>query len=122
MSGSRFLLSGVGYADDDGFDFLHAREVGGGGQASGLDLLLHHRRFDVLDVALALVDGLDLGRVDVQAQHVHTRAGELQRERQPHVTQTHDRDIHVRNSHVLFKSAKVGDALIQAREACSKEC
>ena len=71
------LVERRGHADDDGLDLLDAAEVGGGGEGSALHLLFDGGSLDMLDVAPAGVAVLDLGRIDVQAEDVHARAGEL---------------------------------------------
>ena len=87
MSGSRFLFSGVGtqmmtastsrirlkslVAEKVPARTASATAFGG----------------DVLDVALALVERVHLGRIHIQSQHRYTRAGELKGQRQPHVAE-----------------------------------
>ena len=96
--GLAVLVEGGGHADDDGLHAGADGEVVGGAEVAGLDLLGDALGGDVLDVALAGVHGVDLAAVDVDARDVHARTGELQAERQPHVTQTNDGDlVHVRD-------------------------
>ena len=66
------------HADDHGLHFPDALKVRGGGKAAGLDRLGDGGRFDVFDVALPLVEGGDLGRINVQPQNTDARAGELE--------------------------------------------
>ena len=107
--GLTVLVEGRGHADDDGVHAVAHGEIVGGAEVTAFDLLGDAFGGDVLDVALAGVHGLDLAAVDVDARDVHPRTGELQAERQPHVTQTNDGDfVHVRNpfNNVVFSIAQ----------------
>ena len=49
---------------------------------------------DVFDVAAARVERFNFGRVDVQAEHIHSRTRELQRQRQTDVSETDNGYLH----------------------------
>ena len=53
-------------------------------------------RGDVLDVAAALGEGVDLARIGIEADHLVALLGEGHRQRQPHIPQPHDSDLHAR--------------------------
>ena len=74
--------------------FPDARKVRGGREPPGLDRLGDGRGLDVFDIAPPRVQGLDLGRVNIQPQHLRARARELERQGQADVTQTNNGDFH----------------------------
>ena len=61
------LAKGRRHADQDGVAALQFVEVPGGLEAAALDGSRHALGADVLDVRLAAVQGVDLLRVEVQA-------------------------------------------------------
>ena len=78
MSGSRFLLSGVG-----------TQMITASTSSTREKSVVASRRFaltcsatrlagDVFDVAAPLVEGVDLLRVDIESEHIYTGACELQ--------------------------------------------
>jgi len=91
------LAEGGGDADDHGFDFANAAEVGRGSEGACLDEGGDLGSRNVLDVALPLVDGRDLGSVNIETDDADARAGKLKRERKADVAQTDDRDLHMRS-------------------------
>ena len=62
------------------------------------------RRRDVFDVAVAGIEGFDLGRINVQTEDVDAGAGELDGERETDVTETDDGDVH---KSVFFRNVLV---------------
>jgi hypothetical protein len=84
----------------DGDELQHAvgdggLDVGGEAQAAGGDVLLHHgfeARF--VDRDAALVEDADLGRVEVEAEHVVADVGQAGAGDEPDVTGADDCDFH----------------------------
>lgn len=88
------LVEGGGHADQDGFDLGDAGEVGGGFEGAGFADRGDLRGLDMLDVGAARVDGVDLRRVDVEAEDGDLRLGEAEAERKPDIAETDDGDFH----------------------------
>ena len=84
------------HADDDGFGFLDLCKINGRFEFSGIYRFGDFRGFDMLDVTLSGHDGIDLLLVHIQSQHVDSCTGKLQAEWQSYVTESYDRDFHVR--------------------------
>ena len=108
------LVERGGDADDDGAHVLDPGEVGGGGEG----LLVHHGldvgAGDVLDVAAAAVEGVDLALVDVQAEDGGAGAGKLKGQGQADVAQAHDRDMVV--WHITFFADGLNGYSTQVRQ------
>jgi hypothetical protein len=64
MSGSRFLLSGVGNAKDDGFRLLDTGKIRRGLEAACPNFLCDGRRSYVPNVASLLIESVHLFRID----------------------------------------------------------
>src|SRR5258706_15736646 len=84
------------HADDYGLDFLDLAEIARSVEAARFDLLYDGATLNMLDVALAGVAGLDLGRIDIQAKHPRAASGELQRQRQTDISQSNNGDFHAK--------------------------
>ena len=109
------LVQRRGHADDDGLDAGADREVVRRAEVPAPDLLGDALGGDVLDVALAGVHGLHLAAIHVDARNIHPRAGELQAERQPHVTQSNDGDfVHAQSFHASVAHSIAHSAPLRA--------
>ena len=82
-------------ADDHRLDFADQREIARGAQTPARDLFGDGRFLDVLDVAASAVDGGHFRRIEIQPDHRHAIARELQGQRQPDITQTNDGNCHM---------------------------
>ena len=80
------------HADDHRLHFSDPAEIGRGDELSLIYHLPYSSFTDMSDVALSAVQQLNLFGIDINAQHRHTGAGELDRERQSYITKTYDRD------------------------------
>ena len=106
ISGSRFLFSGVGTQMMTASTSLMRRKSV---EAENLPRLHHFRHGlggNVLDIASAGVQGVDLGRIDVQPQHGHARTRELKRQRKADVAQTNDCCFHLSVRYSMFHRSK----------------
>ena len=79
--------------DEDGVDVPQLVVVRRRGDEPGVDERLQYLRRHVLDVALALVQLGDAGRVDVHEQHALAGVGERAREREADVAGSDDGDV-----------------------------
>ena len=86
MSGSRFLLSGVGTQMMIAVTSRMRLKSLEAEKAPRLYDLSDGFRGNVLDIAFPLVEGIHLRRIDVQSQHGHAGTGELKRQRQTDIT------------------------------------
>src|SRR5262249_10660517 len=68
-------------------DLANSAEIRAGGERAGARRLDHGFGRDVLYVAPALIQRIDLRRINVQSQHCHSAPGELKRQWQAHITQ-----------------------------------
>ena len=93
-SGSRELVSGVGTQIT--IASQAERSAWRGRRAQALGERRQGRVGHVLDVAAAGVQRLDLGRVDVEADHLVPRLGEGDGEGQADVAEADDPDLHRR--------------------------
>src|SRR5581483_10190895 len=83
------------HGDDDRVDVLDDSEIGGRADEPGVDEPLQVVRLDVLDVALAAVDPLDDGRVDVDEDDAPSGVGEGLRVRHADIARSDDGDVRV---------------------------
>ncbi len=85
------LVERGGHADDQGIDFAAAGKVCGGTETLGAGVL---DKFggQALDVALAVVEQIDLVRVDVKAQYLAAGFGKAQCQRQSDIAKAVDAD------------------------------
>ena len=117
-SGSRELAQGGRDADDHRFAGGEVGVVGAGPEA------VAKRRQggvgDVLDVAAALAEGLDLARVDVEADDLVAGLGEGYGERQPDVAEPDDPDLHRRECRCRVREGPIGCRAAIRQEMRSK--
>ena len=71
------LVQGRRNTDNDRVHFPDTTEIRGRRERARPHRLGHGFGGNVLDVTLALVKRVHFGRIDIQSQHGHTRAGEL---------------------------------------------
>ena len=118
------LVQRRGHADDDGLDIGADREVVGGAEVAAPDLLGDALGGDVLDVALAGVHGLHLAAIHVDARNIHPRTGELQAERQAHVTQANNGDfVHDLSFRLMIVSNKTfSETFLSAKPSNTSPC
>ena len=83
-----------GHANENGGGVLDLREISGGVELAGLDELLDVGGGNVPDIAAAGGEGGDFAAVNVQSEHAHSAARELQAQGQPHVTESYNGDVH----------------------------
>ena len=95
-------------ADDDGVGLVEPAEVDGRLEAA-LAHLADRRVGDVPDVALAPLEPLDLGRVDVEAQDGDPAVAEGAGQRQADVAQADDPDAHVARTRSASGAIRAGD-------------
>ena len=79
-------------ATDQDVGLAHSAEVGGGVEPGALVQAGDQLRAQVLEIALALLEGVDLVGIDVKAQGREAGAVERGEQRQTDVTQTDDAD------------------------------
>ena len=79
---------------DDGFDLFEATKFGRGRKLSGTDQLCDRRLWNMFDVALPPIQQFDLFGIDIESQHVHARACESKRQRQPYIPKTDNSYFH----------------------------
>ncbi len=80
------------HADDDAVHAGDHGEVGCRQKALGINLLLDGGAGDVLDVGDALVQGVDLAQIDVDADDLGAGAAELQGQGEADISETDDGD------------------------------
>ena len=102
---------GSGHADDDRVSLRKAFDVCGGLEAAGSDEFRDPIRRHVLDVADAVVELLDLGWIDVEAENLEPNFAEAEHERQADVTQAHNTDGVVATRDALLQQVQVRHAL-----------
>ena len=73
-------------ADDEGADLAYTAEVARSRKAAGMDDFGDGFGRDMLDIALALVERIDLAGIDVKAQHGHAGTRELERQWQTDIS------------------------------------
>src|SRR5262249_33542766 len=91
------------HADVDRVHVVQLRHVVGRGQLLGLDGRGKLGARDVADVALALVDGVDLVEVDVEPGNLEPGLREFNRQRQADVPKTNDADLRLLLLNLLFQ-------------------
>ena len=84
------------HANNDRLHFLDPAEIRGCAKPSGFYKASNTSRSDVFDVTPALINGRNLGRINVQSQNGGVGPRKLQRQGQPDVSQTYDRNVDVR--------------------------
>jgi len=74
---------------------MNPREIRGCREPTGTDLLPNGLRRDMVNVTLAVIDGIDLFRVDIESEHCDATTGELKCKREADVTLTDDSNYHL---------------------------
>src|SRR5207247_331360 len=82
------------HADNHRLDFLDPAKISRSGKLAGTHQFRDRRWFDVLDIALSVIQQVNLFGIDINAQDRHARASKLDRERQSDVTKSYDGDFH----------------------------
>src|SRR5439155_20381203 len=74
--------------------FFDPAKISGGRKLTGTHQLRDSRWFDMVDISLSAVQQLNLFGIDINAQHRHAGAGELDRERQSYITKAYNSYFH----------------------------